>query len=95
MSSLRPRLRDPRTWTVLPAAAAVGSYGLGYLVWLLVGLDQGLDCSDTTYSCGGVVWSVLIGALFWVAAPLAAVAAVGLVTLIVRSVWSAYAKLRD
>lgn len=95
MASLPPRLREPRTWMVLPAALAVGCFGLGYLVWLLVGVDRGLDCRDTTYSCGGSGWTLLIGALWWVAAVLGAIAAVGWLSMIVRSMWTAFAQLRD
>jgi hypothetical protein len=88
-------LRDPRTWTVLPAAVAVVSFGVGYLIWLFVGLDSGLECRDTALSCGGGGWRALIGVLWGVAAVTGAVALVVLLTMVVRSVVGAFTRLRD
>jgi hypothetical protein len=91
----RTLLRDPRTWTVLPAALAVACFGVGYLVWLLVGLDSGLECRDVTLSCGGDGWAALIRVLWTLAAVLGAVAAAGLLAMVARSLWTAFGHLRD
>lgn len=88
-------LRHPRTWTVVPAAVAVVSFGVGYLIWLLVGLDSGLECRDTGLSCGGGGWRALIGVLWTVAAVTGAVALVAMLTMVVRSVVGAFTQLRD
>lgn len=88
-------LRDPRTWTVVPAAVAVVTFGVGYLVWLLVGLDTGLECRDTALSCGDGGWRTLIGVLWTVSAVTGAIAAVGLLAMVARSVLGAFAQLRD
>lgn len=90
----RTRLRDPRTWTLLPAVVAVSCFAVGYLVWLLVGLDSGLECRDTALSCGSAGWSTLIRVLWTAAAVLGAVAAAGLLVMVARSLWAAFAHLR-
>ncbi len=95
MANRPAALRDSRTWTVLPAAVAVVSFGVGYLIWLVVGLEGGLECRDTALSCGGDGWRALIGVLWAVAAVTGAVALVALLTMVVRSVVGAFSRLRD
>lgn len=95
MANRPAALRDPRTWTVLPAAVAVVSFGVGYLIWLVVGLEGGLECRDTALSCGAGGWRALIGVLWAVAAVTGAVALVALLTMVVRSVVGAFTRLRD
>ncbi|MDO9409429.1 hypothetical protein [Patulibacter sp.] len=95
MSNRSGLLRNPRTWTVVPAAVAVTAFALGYLIWLLVGLDSGLECRETALSCGGGGWRALIGVLWTVAAVTGTIALGALLTMVVRSVLGAFAQLRD
>lgn len=87
------RLRDPRSLTIVPAAVAVAAFGLGYLVWLLVGLDAGTACD--AFTCGPGIWSAVITVLWTIAAVAGAVAAAGMLFLAGRSFVRAFTDLRD